>query len=504
MDRKPPAEPEEHKSLTRATVSGVFWLTLSRGLKAPLNLIAIAVLARILSPADFGILALGVVVSSFSDMLIDGSFSMVLIQRREINPRLIGATFILSAGLAAVFAAGVIIAAPMIERQFDFAQLRQVLIFLAAILPITAITTVTTALLQRGHQFKILTINALVAQIAYTVAGIGLAFAGMGLWALVWAQMLQWVVEATLGMFAVRKRFEVKLSISGMGDVFHSGGMFTASKMLKWAANSVDRVIIGRLLGAADLGFYSRATTLMRSARQLGGAGPMRVLFSSFAKMQHDPARMLRAYNRSLSVSLILSSLVSAFVVVNAELIVRVLLGPKWLDAIPVIQILFIGFFPKAGAVVAEAVPLALGLGGASALREGAQLALVAIGATIGAQFGIVGAAIGVCAAYWLFYFICMLLVRRLLHAGWGEQLRLHLNAVAVAIPPVALALATRLLIPADTILTEFIVASVFGIAALLVVAAAPAVLVSDDIVKARAQVRDRLLPFVPGVRRSA
>jgi PST family polysaccharide transporter len=296
-------ESDEHPSLATATLKGVFWMTATRGLKAPLSLIAVAILARILTPADFGIIALGMVVASFSDMLVDGSFSLVLIQRREIDSRIIGGTFALSAGLATFFAAGVILSAPYIERDFNFTHLRDVLIFFATILPITAITTVTTALLQRRLQFRVLTVNAFCSQLAYSVSSVALAVAGMGVWSLVWAQMLQSSIDAALGFLAVRKRYRIKLSVSGIREVLGSGGVFTASKILKWAANSVDRVIIGRMLGAAELGFYTRSTTLMGTARQLAGAGPTRVLFSSFAKMQNDSERLRRAYTRALSVT---------------------------------------------------------------------------------------------------------------------------------------------------------------------------------------------------------
>lgn len=479
-------ESDEHPSLATATLKGVFWMTATRGLKAPLSLIAVAILARILTPADFGIIALGMVVASFSDMLVDGSFSLVLIQRREIDSRIIGGTFALSAGLATFFAAGVILSAPYIERDFNFTHLRDVLIFFATILPITAITTVTTALLQRRLQFRVLTVNAFCSQLAYSVSSVALAVAGMGVWSLVWAQMLQSSIDAALGFLAVRKRYRIKLSVSGIREVLGSGGVFTASKILKWAANSVDRVIIGRMLGAAELGFYTRSTTLMGTARQLAGAGPTRVLFSSFAKMQNDSERLRRAYTRALSLSLVASALVSGFMIVNSELIVRILLGPKWLSAVPLMEILFLGFLPKSGAVVAEAIPLALGLARASAMREGAQLILVMIGAAVGAQFGISGAAAGVCAAYWLFYLACLLLVHQLLQPDVGQILRLHANSLTIVVLPLGGSIAVRWLLPGTNLLIELVSAAVFGLLTILVLAIGPGTLVGHDIVRAR------------------
>ena len=493
----------ENRSLTRSTVQGVFWITAGRFLKAPVNLLAVAVLARILTPSDFGIVALGMVVVSFTNVLVDGSFGMVLIQRKEIDPEVIGASLVLSVALAVIFAGAIIAGAPLIQREFDFPQLREVLVVLGAMVPITAITTVVTALLQRAFQFGVLTLNGFVAQLAYTAVAIALALAGMGLWSLIWAQLVSFAVEALLGFLAVRRRYSVEFAASAMHDVLRSGGMFTVSKLLNWAANSVDRVVIGRFVGPAQLGFYSRAATLMSTARQLSGAGPIRVLFSSFAKMQHDPPRMAKAYIRSLSVSLIAATLTSAFIVLNSDIIVRILLGPQWSPTVPMMQILFSAFVARSGYIVAEAVPLALGLSGQSALRQGAQLVLVMIGAAVGAQFGVIGAVIGISIAYWLFYLLCLLLVQTLLPVDWLEVLRLHLNSIVVTSAPLALALACRWSLP-DNDPVKLLTAAVFGIVAVAVLALAPAVLLGDDLVKARVHLWDRVLPITRRIGRSA
>jgi PST family polysaccharide transporter len=489
----PSAETGEHKSLTGHTVKGVFWITAGRFLKAPLNLLSIAVLSRLLTPTDFGIVAIGTIAISLSNVLVDGSFGMVLIQRREVTPKLIGASVVASAGLALLLAAIIIVAAPFIQREFHFPHLREVLFFLGGVLPVTAVTMVTKALLQRALQFRILTLIAFSSQLTFTTLSIALAAAGAGLWSLVWAQMVAFVIEASLGFLAVRKRYRIQFSGSAIHDVLKSGGMFTVSRLLNLAANNADKVVIGRFLGAAELGFYTRAATLMTTARDLAGAGPVRVLFSSFAKMQHEPKRMAKAYLRALSVSVIIAAMGSAFIVFNSELIVRILLGPKWLPTVPIMQILFAAFIARSGYAVAEAVPLSLGLSGQSAIRQGAQLILVVVGAGAGSRFGILGTVTGIFIAYWLFYFLCLLLVQRLLPVSWIDLLRVHLNGILLAIPPILAAFAARLLIGSDTFLLELVPAAIFGAVAIAVLLVAPSRFAGDDIVKARSYAWEHL-----------
>jgi PST family polysaccharide transporter len=492
-----PSSQADNVSLTRSTIQGVFWMTVSRGIKLPLNLIGVAVLSRLLAPSDFGIVAIGALLVTLSNVLVDGSFGMVLIQRQKLDPRTIGASVILSTGLATLIAVGVVLAAPLIEQAFDFPQLREVILFLGAVLPVTAVTMITTALLQREFQFGILTLNALLSQLSYTAVGIGLAVAGFGLWSLVWAQMTSFIVEALMGFLAVRRRYSVRFSLSAIPETLSTGGMFTISRLLNWGAYSVDTIIIGRFVGASGLGFYSRALTLTTTVRQLTGTGLMRVLFPSFSRIQHDPPRMAKGYLRSLSITLTLASLVSAFFIVNAEIIVRLLLGPRWLSTIPLIQILFGAFVARSGYIAAEAVPLAFGLSGQSALRQGAQVVLVAAGAVIGAQFGLIWATAGIAIAYWIFYFLCLLLVQQLLPIKWGAIFRLHINGVIIALPPAAAAVASRWLIGGHNLLLELIPPMIFGVATVIVLAVAPAALVSDDMVRGRMHAWDRLAPYL-------
>ncbi|MGN6156383.1 MAG: lipopolysaccharide biosynthesis protein [Sphingomicrobium sp.] len=486
---------ETEQSLTRHTLGGIFWLTVGRFFKAPINLLTVAILARLLTPSDFGILAIGTLAVSFTNVIVDGSFGMVLIQRREVDPPLIGASLLLSVSLAGLFSAAIIIGAPLIERVFDFPHLEEVIIVLGAIVPVTAVTTVTTALLQRAFQFRTLTRNSITSQVIYASVAIGSAFAEMGLWSLVAAQVCSFASDALLGFLAVRTRYRVTISREALRDVLTSGGMFTVSKLLNWAGNSVDRIVIGRFVGAAELGLYSRAATLMLTAREVSGAGPIRVLFSSFAKMQHDLDRLGRAYIRSLSLSLIASALVSGFVIINAELIVRVLLGPKWLPTILMVQILFAAFVAKAASVVADAIPLALGRSGLAAMRQATQLVLVSAFAGFGVQFGVVGGVIGVAIAYWLFYLFCLMLAHKLLSVRWLEVGRLHLNSIAIAIPPSAIALASRSLTASHAVWAQCIPALVFGAAAVVVLALAPLGLVGEDVVRARGHAMARLFP---------
>jgi len=493
---------EEQASLTRSTVKGVVWITTGRLVRAPFNLFAVAVLARLLTPTDFGVVALGFIVVTFTNVMVDGSFGMVLIQKRSINPSLIGASLVACVSLAGLFGAAIIIAAPFIQREFDFPQLKEVLIVLGAVVPVIGITTVTGSLLQRSLKYGVLTVNGLITQSVYVPLAIGLAFAGFGLWSLIWAQAVQYVLDALLGYLTVRKHYRIGFSTAALRDVLGSGGMFTVSKLLGWAANSVDRIVIGRYVGAAQLGLYSRASTLMTTVMQVSGAGPIKVLFASLSKIQHDRARMARAYFRALAVASIAATLVSALVIVNAEAIVRILLGPRWLAAVPLMQILFSAFVARSGYAIAEAVPLALGLSGQSAVRQGAQLALVLAGAAVGARFGVVGAAIGIAIAYWLFYFICLVLAQRLLQADWGEILRLHLNGIVVAAPPTLLALAASWLVGNETLLAMCVPIVVFAAVAAAVLAFAPASLVSDDVALARAHVWDKLSPHLPGLAR--
>ncbi len=207
---------------------------------------------------------------------------------------------------------------------------------------------------------------------------------------------------------------------------------------------------------------------------------------------------MRKGYLRALSITLLTSALVATFVIINAEIIIRVVLGPQWVPTVPLVQILFLGFIAKSAYVVAEAVPLALGLSGQSALRHGAQLVLVMAGAAFGAQFGITGAAIGVASAYWLFYLLVLLLVQRLLQPDWLELLRVHVNGIVITLAPLLAALATRWALPGDDILLQALPAVTFGVMTLIMLTLAPTSLIGEDLIAARNKLWKKLSMQLP------
>lgn len=475
------------QSLARTTLHGALWMTAGRFMKAPTNLLTVAILARLLTPADFGVVAIGLVVIGLGAILVDGSFGMVLVQRQKMDPPMIGASLVLSLALGTLFAVTLVTGAPLLERYFDFPRLTGVIRVLALALPVSAAMAVTTALLQRASRFGVLTINSFLAQLLNAIVAISLAFSGFGVWSLVWGQFAQVCFETLLGFAALRSRYRIGFSIAALKDGFRSGGMFTLSKLFNWAGANIDNVVVGTTLGATSLGLYSRPSTLMNTVNQVIGTGTARVLFSTFAKMQHDLERMRRAFERALATSLVAASFAAAFVLLFSELIVHLMLGPKWVASVPVLQALFAAFVTRSGYIVAEAVPLALGLGRASAFRQGAQFVLVLAGAWLGSHFGVTGAAIGIAIAYWIFYLLCLLLVQQLLNVSWSKLLSMHLSALAAVAIPVVATIATRYATgPSTSIWSEIPALFIFGLTAALVLAFAPAIVLSDDLVRGR------------------
>jgi O-antigen/teichoic acid export membrane protein len=478
---------DQPQSLAKTTLHGALWMTAGRFMKAPTNLLTVAILARLLTPADFGVVAIGLVVIGLGAILVDGSFGMVLVQRQKMDPPMIGASLVLSLSLGTLFAVALLAGAPLLERYFDFPHLTGVIRVLALALPVSAAMAVTTALLQRASRFGILTINSFLAQLLNAVVAISLAFSGFGVWSLVWGQFAQVCFETFLGFTALRSRYSIGFSLAALKDGFRSGGMFTLSKLFNWAGANIDNVVVGTTLGATSLGLYSRPSTLMNTVNQVIGTGTARVLFSTFAKMQHDLGRMRRAFERALATSLVAASFAAAFVLLFSNLIVHLMLGPKWVASVPIMQALFAAFVTRSGYIVAEAVPLALGLGRASAYRQGAQFILVLAGAWLGSHFGVTGAAIGIAVAYWLFYLLCLLLVQQLLSVPWSKLVSMHLSALAAIAVPVLATIAIRYAMGSSPSLwSEVPPLFAFGASSLAVLAFAPAIILSDDIVRGR------------------
>lgn len=334
-----PAGPPASSSTSKA-VKGVSWSMLAVAGRQVMSLAGVAVLARMLGPEAYGLLGMAALITTFLMNFRDLGTAAAVIQKPSINDRMLTSLFWVNMLFGAVLAALVVLAAGPAAEFFHDERITPVLRILAISFPITSAGVVHQALLSRELAFHRIAWADLASSAVGYVVAIPMATAGFGVWSLVAANLVNALVSTALYWLFCPWRPRL---------VFDKDEVLTVSKfslnlgafgLVNYFSRNADNLIIGRMLGSEQLGYYQMAYNLMLYPIQNVSAVISRVLFPTFARMQDDDERFRSAYTRScLLVALVTFPLMGGMGAVAGPL-VHSLLGSKWSPAILTLQIL--------------------------------------------------------------------------------------------------------------------------------------------------------------------
>jgi O-antigen/teichoic acid export membrane protein len=385
---------------TQIAARGFAWTSLGYGVQAGSQLLLLVVLARELSPADFGVVQAALVVIGLGRLLTESIVGPALVQRPTISDRLVrtGGTIAIACGL--VTAAVIFVSAPLLASLFNTERFVPVVRVLSISFLIQAIGVVSESLLQRELKFGRLAHAAVWSfVVGYAAVGVVLGLAGAGVWALVGANIAQLAVFT--GLLLVFRPVSLRPSFDRASTrvLMHYGGGFTLGRFFNYAALQGDYVVVGSTLSATALGIYGRAYQLLATPAMLLGQVIDRVLFPMQAEIQHDRTRLANQYRRAVSLVAIVMLPLSAFVFILAPEIVAVTLGDRWGGVVTPLRFLSISLLARASYKLSDTLARALGLVYARAARQLAYAVLVVVGALIGQRWGVSGVAAGVAVA---------------------------------------------------------------------------------------------------------
>lgn len=299
-----------------------------------------AVLARLLTPADFGLVALVLIASGFVSMFSETGLTSALIQRPAVTEDHLSTAFWLNLGVAATLALLGATIAPRMSGLFGGPRAAPMLMVIMVALPVTALGQVPEAVLQRRLSFRAI---AAIEWLATTISGaaaIVMAFAGFGAWALV----LQSLIAATAGsvgrIVAVRWLPAFRFSRVALGDLSSFSFSVFGGSLLNYAFRKIDNFLIGRYLGVAALGYYALAYNLILFPLTTCGAVILRVMFPVLASLQSDRPRLQAAYLRAVRMLGTFTLPLVAGLAATAPILVLAAYGPQWGPAVPLIRIL--------------------------------------------------------------------------------------------------------------------------------------------------------------------
>ncbi len=321
--------------------SGVGWGTVSVVTITLFQLVFMAVMARLLDPAHFGLIAIANVSLRFFSYFAQMGIAPALIQKPTLEDADVCAALALSLGIASFFFLLAVGAAGLIERFFEMAGLSLVMQVLAINFLVVGFSSISSGLMRRKGAFKVLAMIEIVSYVCgYGLIGLSAAYYGAGVWALVAAFMTQTVITAVLGYAVIRHPISLSHTRAHRSHFLSYGGRYSIIGFIEFLASNIDALIIGKLMGATPAGYYNRALLLANMPVQQPANILTRVLFPIMSSIgsQHEK----QSINLQLSTLLVGSYAFSAGagIYFSAPDIVKVLLGNKWLEAIPILQVL--------------------------------------------------------------------------------------------------------------------------------------------------------------------
>ena len=387
--------------------SGARWSGAEIVVNLPLRIATLAILARLLVPAEFGVFAAAVTIIEFARPLSALSIDHAIVQSKKLAPQSIAVASLLALTLSSAVACLIALNARQVLLLYDDPEVPGVLTALAPSLPAAAAASLLLAILRRRLAFRELSIVVMISSALAAVASVGVALVGGGVWALVAGYYLDFVLRIALSWRQVRPRLHRPRFGDEVRGLLRFGMGTSLSHSLNFWALHGDYVVIGSVLGPKPLGYYSRAYQLVSTVPGMLGRVQNMVLFPAFARAQSDREYLGRALRVGTEATAALTLPLCAWGLVLGPELIQTLLGPGWEDAIVPFQILALGVFFRTAYRFASSIIMATGHVFAMSVCQAVYAVLVVLGAIIGSQWGIAGVAAATLAALLVF---CLLL----------------------------------------------------------------------------------------------
>lgn len=326
--------------LREQAAGGTLW-TLSQTIGSRLaTTLVFIVLARLLEPASFGLMALAAAIVSVMTLLVEQGFGGALIQRSTLERGHENAAFLTSLALGALLGAACLLGAGWLADAFDQPELAPVLRVLAFVPAVTALGSVPLALLSRQLRFRQMAIRTWTATAVSGVAAVTAAVAGLGVWALVIQLLTQVVVSSALLWILARWRPGVRTSRAQLGHLLKFSSSLLGMNLLNVCNRRSDDFLIGAVLGPVALGLYAVAYRVLLVMTDTLTRTISHVAYPLFCLVQDDRERLLRGYYSASQVSAAIAFPAFLMMAVTAPQVVPTLFGSQWDESIPVMQVL--------------------------------------------------------------------------------------------------------------------------------------------------------------------
>ena len=327
-------------SLRHKTIHGVGWSFIDNISSSGITFLVGLVLARLLTPEEYGIMAIIAIFIAVSNSIIDSGFSNALIRKTRIERIDYNTVFYFNLTVSILIYALLYLAAPAVGVFFKEPVLAEVIRIIGWVLIINALAIIPRTRFVRNVDFKTQTKVSLVSSISSGVIGIGMALGGMGVWSLVGQQLSRQFLN-TLFLWVYSKWHPVwEFSTESFKELFGFGSKLLLSGLLNTIYKNIYYIVIGRFYTSAQLGQYTRAEQFNMIFSSNLTSVVQRVSYPVLSSIQEEPERLREAYRKVIKITMLITFACMLGLAAVAKPLILILIGEKWLPAVYFLQII--------------------------------------------------------------------------------------------------------------------------------------------------------------------
>ena len=328
------------KDFREKASSSLIWSVINQVSSQSALLVMNVVLARLLTPRDFGLVATAMIFVNFAMILNEGGFGMAAIQKPDVTEEHLSSIFWLNVCVGLTLTTTFMLGAPLIARFYGEPDLTSLMRLVSVIFTIHAFGSTHSMLVARRLEFRTLAKSGVASAWCGAAAALWLASRGWGPWSIAGQSVVSAVVGASGIAYLSGWRPRFVFRWSALGELAGLSGKHVFSNMAGYWVRSVDNVLVGYQLGQAPLGVYTRAYSVMLFPWTRVTQVISRVMFPSFSIIQNDHPRLRALFERVTRVIALATFPMMLGVMASAENFVAVVFGPQWGEMVPILRIL--------------------------------------------------------------------------------------------------------------------------------------------------------------------
>ncbi|WP_158837714.1 lipopolysaccharide biosynthesis protein [Polaribacter sp. L3A8] len=332
-------------SLKKKSLTGLIWDFVGKlGLQGVGFFVSI-ILARILLPEDFGLLAIITVFINLANVFLDFGFSTALVQRSKVTEEHYASVFFMNVIMGFFLAGLVFLAAPFVANFYEKEVLTDLIKVMSLSFVINSFGNVTRAYLRRAMNFKLMSITSLISAFISGFIAVFMAYNGFGIWSLVTQILISEILNNTLIYFLSKFRFKLVFSITAVKELWGFSSKIFLTGILDTIFINLDSLIIGKILNPVTLGYYYRSKSLENFSFRYTATTLSNILLPSLSSIKNEPIFYKTTVLKLFKLISFISFLACGLLLVGAHEIIVLLFSEKWEPSVILFQIIIFGAF---------------------------------------------------------------------------------------------------------------------------------------------------------------